>query len=84
MHTLGTHARLDVIRGGEPTCVLDIPRWDFNWQLFYRFEQPIAFEDGDVLRVSCSYNTETQDAPVTWGIETTDEMCIGYLFETAR
>jgi len=38
--TLGTHARLEIQRGsGDKECLLDIPRWDFDWQDSYVFTQ---------------------------------------------
>lgn len=83
MHQLGTRARLELVRGDQTTCLLAIPRWDFGWQLFYMFDAPIAVEPGDQLRLSCTYDTRSRDTPVTWGLGTDDEMCIGYTYITA-
>jgi len=82
MHALGTRGRIELVHDGQARCLLDIPRWDFDWQLFYRFVEPIAFVNGDLIRVSCSYDTTSIDEPVTWGIGTEDEMCLGYTFLT--
>lgn len=82
MHGLGTSARMELIRGGGTACVLDIPRWNVGWQLFYRFAEPIAVEAGDLLRIRCTYDTQAQSAPVSWGSGTDDEMCIAYTLLT--
>jgi hypothetical protein len=82
MHTLGTHGRIELVRDGQASCVLDIPRWDFGWQLFYRFAEPIPFTANDNIRISCSYDTRSRSDTVTWGIRTEDEMCLGYTFLT--
>lgn len=82
MHALGTRGRLELVRGEQSTCLLSIPRWDFNWQLFYMFESPIALLPGDQLRLTCSYDTTSRSEPVTWGVSTDDEMCIGYTYLT--
>jgi len=82
MHKLGTRGRMELIRGDQTFCLLDIPRWDFGWQLFYTFDQAVAIEPGDQIRVTCSYNTQTQIDPVVWGLSTDDEMCLGYSYVT--
>jgi hypothetical protein len=82
MHELGTRARLELLRGDETRCLLDIPRWDVGWQLFYSFAEPIALEAGDRVRLTCVYDTRSQSQPVRWGLGTNDEMCIGYTFVT--
>lgn len=77
MHELGKRAvaRIDRADGSE-TCLLDVPRWDFNWQRGYRFVEPILLEAGDALSVDCTWNNTT-DHDVTWGDGTGDEMCLG-------
>jgi len=80
MHALGTSARMELVRGEQTSCVLEIPTWDVGWQLFYRFAQPIAVQPGDQIRIRCSYDTQAQVDVVEWGNGTEDEMCIAYTF----
>ncbi|MGE0547351.1 MAG: hypothetical protein AB7O24_34130 [Kofleriaceae bacterium] len=82
MHNLGVEGRLELVRDGNATCLLSIPRWDFNWQLFYLFERPIEVVPGDQIRLTCAYDTRSTTEPVTWGLSTDDEMCIGYTYVT--
>lgn len=84
MHKLGTYARLELVRPDESVCLLSIPRWDFGWQLFYNFDQPVALDPGDRVRITCAYDTRTRTEAVPWGHATADEMCIGYTYLTDR
>ena len=55
MHLLGTRIVTSV---GDKT-LLDIPRWDFHWQLFYFYEQPYDFDRR--LRLLCSRGNGAAD-----------------------
>jgi mono/diheme cytochrome c family protein len=88
MHLLGVSIRIE-LNPGTPRrrALLDIPRWDFNWQNAYQLVQPISAGPGDVLRVTCRHDVMKRvrgedgipKTPryVTWGEGTTDEMCLG-------
>jgi hypothetical protein len=84
MHQLGVSARLSVERaGGGEACLLDIPRWDFHWQGSYGLVEPVVFNPGDQLRLSCTWDNATM-SDVTWGEGTTDEMCLGSFYYTVN
>jgi hypothetical protein len=84
MHRLGRTARLDVIRAsGARVPLLSIPRWDFNWQRDYRFAQPTVVQPGDRIAIRCTHGNPTRRS-VTWGEDTTDEMCIGFVYVSER
>ena len=90
MHLLGASIRVE-LNPGTPRArvLLDIPRWDFHWQAMYVLRSPIAAKAGDVLRVTCRYDTakrltartatERKPRYILWGEGTTDEMCLGVL-----
>jgi len=84
MHALGARASVGVaaVTGGQ-SCLLEIPRWQPEWQLMYFYEQPAALTVGDTLRVDCHYDTRGQQASVRYGIGTADEMCFGFFYVTA-
>jgi hypothetical protein len=82
MHTLGVDVRVQALRGSESVCLVDIPRWDFDWQRFYFYDQPVALEPGDVFHIECGYSTLGQTQTVTWGEGTLDEMCIAFAYAT--
>jgi hypothetical protein len=82
MHLHGTEIKVTIDRpGGAETCAIDIPRWDFHWQQFYYYQQPIAVLPGDVGHLACTFDNSTGTQPLGWGEKTTDEMCLvfGYL-----
>jgi hypothetical protein len=66
MHYVGTDMRIAVKRaaasGDEPAeeCLLDTPKWDFNWQRGYAFDTPIdqapSVRGGDIIDLRCSYD----------------------------
>ena len=76
MHYVGTDMRIGVKRpvpGGEPAeeCLLDTPKWDFNWQRGYRYDVPIdqapTLKAGDVLNLRCTYDNSMQNGFVSPG-----------------
>jgi Copper type II ascorbate-dependent monooxygenase, C-terminal domain len=83
VHLLGTSARQDILRAdGSSKCLVDIPRWDFGWQSAYRFADPVRFEPGDTLRLSCHWNNANGTHDVNWGEGTGDEMCLAIYYVT--
>ncbi|GAB4213471.1 MAG: hypothetical protein OHK0013_37350 [Sandaracinaceae bacterium] len=80
MHTLGTSLRVDRISGGVTECLLDVPRWDFNWQLAYWYETPIRVTRSDAVRITCEWNSMTRDTATRWGEGTEDEMCLNFFY----
>jgi thiol-disulfide isomerase/thioredoxin len=88
MHVRGKAYRYEMKRpgDGEPTVVLDIPRYDFNWQLRYTLREPIDAPAGTMLIGTAWYdNSEGNPAnpdptkTVRWGPQTHDEMMLGYI-----
>ena len=77
MHTLGRSGRMYLDRADDSEeCMLDIPRWDFNWQRGYKFVEPKEVQAGDAIVVECTWDNPT-DQDVYWGEGTSDEMCLG-------
>jgi hypothetical protein len=72
---------------GEPTCLIRIDDWDFNWQGAYRYVAPVDVPAGSLLSLSAYYDNSSanprnpNDPPkaVSWGEATTDEMCLAFL-----
>ncbi|MCY1060764.1 hypothetical protein [Nannocystis sp. SCPEA4] len=82
MHTLGTKLRVTAERPGSETCLAQVNHYQFHWQRFAFYEEPIHVRDGDTLRITCTYDTTSTDATTHWGTGTADEMCIGFLYIT--
>lgn len=81
MHTLGRTLRVDLTHAdGSTECVVDVPRWDFHWQMLYFHESPMRVVPGDTVTMSCTYDTRTRTTDTLWGEGTEDEMCVAGLF----
>ncbi|MCI0433129.1 MAG: hypothetical protein L0271_05690 [Gemmatimonadetes bacterium] len=86
MHVRGKAFRYELIRrDGSTEIVLDVPRYDFNWQLQYEFAKPLRIEAGDVLRGRAWYDNSAGNPAnpdptrtVTYGRQTFDEMMFGF------
>jgi hypothetical protein len=91
MHYVGTDMRIGITRatpGDEPAdeCLLETPRWDFNWQRGYLYDTPIdqapTLKTGDVLNLRCSYdntmnNPFVQRALVQQGLTAPRDVVLG-------
>ena len=82
LHELGTTFRLERIRGAEQTCLIDVPRWDFNWQFGYFLETPIELQPDDIIRLTCQFDSRSRTETTYFGEGTQDEMCLAPLFVT--
>jgi peroxiredoxin len=86
MHVRGKSFRYESVeRDGNRVVLLDVPKFDFNWQTSYRLEEPIKLAAG--TRIYCTahfdnskFNLNNPDPTkmVRWGDQTWEEMMIGY------
>ena len=93
---LGTRSDLRVLRsGGAQDCVLDVPRWDSDWEGSYELLAPVAVAPGDRVRLECHWDNSAGNQPIVqgapqaprdvlWGEDSRDEMCLGVLYITAE
>ncbi len=84
MHKLGRTLRVDLTEGAADTCIVNVPNYDFSWQQFYFYDQPIIVPPSatDNLTISCDYDTRGVTTPTTFGEGTANEMCIAGLYVT--
>jgi hypothetical protein len=82
MHYRGKAARYDVLHAdGRRETVLNVPRYDFNWQQSYRFKEPVLVEKGSQLIITFHYDNSTANRAnpdpkrlIRWGDRSEDEM----------
>lgn len=86
MHTRGRSFRAYAESLGTRTALLDIPRYDFNWQLSYDYAVPVELRRGTTLGIEAVFDNSAANPAnpdpakrVRWGQQTTDEMLIGYV-----
>ena len=61
MHRLGQAGSLTLVKAdGTEQPLLDIPRWDFDWQFSYELSEPVDFQDGDKLRLECIFDNSIE------------------------
>jgi hypothetical protein len=94
MHVHGVKINVNVQHAdASKSCAIDIPGWNFHWQQFYYYNQPMKVRNGDTIHLECTYdnspanqpiinNVQQPPAPLRWGEKTTDEMCLNYLYFT--
>jgi hypothetical protein len=66
MHRLGSRGTLAILRkDGTQECMLDVPRWDYNWGGELWFQEPKRLFPGDRLYVECHFdNTKAHNQAV--------------------
>jgi len=87
MHLRGKDMRYVIVYpDGREQPVLSVPRYDFNWQLFYDLEQPIAIPAGSKIVATGHYDNSLRNkynpAPekeVFWSEQSWDEMYEPYI-----
>jgi thiol-disulfide isomerase/thioredoxin len=87
MHVRGAAFRYEaILPDGTVRTLLDVPRYDFNWQLSYRYAEPPTLPRGSKVRATGwfdnSANNPANPDPnktVKWGPQTFDEMMLGYV-----
>lgn len=87
MHLRGKSFRFDLIDpDGNSDTILDIPAYDFNWQLEYRLQTPLTVKPGSQIKVTGWFDNSdgnpanpAPDEWVYWGEQTFNEMLIGYV-----
>jgi hypothetical protein len=77
MHQLGVHAKLELKQGGVSTILHD-DDFSFDNQVSYAMNPRIVVKTGDQFTVTCSYQNNT-DKNVTFGQNTSDEMCFNFV-----
>ena len=89
MHLRGKSFRLVSRAAGNETVLLDVPRYDFNWQHVYAFAEPLPLESIGRLEFTTTFdNSEANPVNpdpaehVTWGDQTWEEMAVAF-FEIA-
>jgi hypothetical protein len=71
---------------GRVEILLDVPRYDFNWQLTYHLRTPKRLPAGSVLECVAHYDNSPNNPfnpdsskEVLWGNQTWEEMLIGFV-----
>ncbi|MEM9586285.1 MAG: redoxin domain-containing protein [Planctomycetota bacterium] len=87
MHLRGSAFRYEArYPDGDTEILLDVPQYDFNWQLKYVLETPKLLPKGTVVTCTATYDNSPENLTnpdptrtVSWGDQSWDEMMIGFM-----
>ena len=87
MHVRGSAFRYEVVLpDGAIRTLLEVPHYDFNWQVSCRYAEPPTIPRGSLLRATGWYDNSANNPAnpdptklVHWGLQTSEEMMIGYV-----
>jgi peroxiredoxin/mono/diheme cytochrome c family protein len=92
MHMLGKQIQVTLTPPeGQPTTLVAIRDWDYNWQETYFLQKPIAIKAGTRMQVEAVYDNTDKNPNnpfnpprlVTFGEQTDNEMCFVFLGATS-
>lgn len=86
MHVRGKSFRYEVVYpDGRKELLLDVPRYDFNWQLWYNLKEPKLLPKGTEMICTAHFDNSEENLSnpdpsqtVRWGEQTWDEMMFGF------
>lgn len=87
MHVRGKACRyVAVLPDKTEKVLLEVPHYDFNWQLGYYLAEPVNLPKGTKLTYTAWYDNSDKNPAnpdpkklVKWGPQTFDEMLLGYI-----
>lgn len=88
-HMLATEMTAAATAGGQQHCLINIPKWDYHWQLDYMFQEPLT--GPAQVSTTCRWNNTAENQPVVNGMQlqprsvafgegSFDEMCLHYIW----
>ena len=86
MHVRGKSFEYEVVLpNGERQKLLNVPRYDFNWQFSYRLDKPLLLPAGSRVEGTAVFDNSPNNAAnpdpkavVKWGEQTSEEMMVGF------
>ncbi|QNJ99207.1 redoxin domain-containing protein [Constantimarinum furrinae] len=86
MHYRGKDIRVSIVEpDGKNKVLVSVPDYNFNWQWLYKLKVPTFVPKGSIILVEGIYDNTYQNPlnpdptqEVNWGLQSTDEMLIGF------
>ncbi len=86
MHYRGRSMSLAALfPGGREQPLVNVPRYDFNWQLVYEFTDRMTLPKGTLLKADATFDNSSSNrlnpdprAAVRWGDQSWEEMMVGF------
>ncbi len=91
MHFRGSSFKYELATpDGATRTLLDVPKYDFNWQLRYDLAEPLRVTKGSTITCTATFDNSAGNpanpdptATVRWGDQSWEEMMIGFLLIAA-
>ena len=91
MHLRGKYAKyVATYPDGKTETLLEVPEYDFNWQITYTYAEPKMVPKGTVIQFDAGWDNSANNPAnpdptrdVGWGRPTTDEMMFGWMRYTS-
>ena len=87
MHSYGASAVGYMMKDGARDVLLEIPRWDLNWQTNFEFKVPLVFTREEAKEIKVGVECEfynPQDYAIRGGFGSDDEMCFNFMYMVFR
>jgi peroxiredoxin/mono/diheme cytochrome c family protein len=93
MHLLGKEVRMTMTPpNGQPRTLVEVKDWDFDWQELYFPREPIPVKADTRFDIEGIYDNSARNPRnpfkpprmIFGGLETTNEMCVGFLSVTSN
>jgi peroxiredoxin len=93
MHMLGKEMHVTAtLPDGTEKSLIWIKNWEFNWQMGYRYKEPLTLPAGTQVNLVATYDNTASNPnqpshppkKVTFGEQTTDEMCFAFIGYTRK
>ncbi len=90
MHLRGKAFKYDLVYAdGRTQTLLEVPRYDFNWQITYQLAEPLLVPAGTKMHCVAHFDNSEENLAnpdpsktVRWGDQTWEEMMIGWFTAT--
>lgn len=73
MHYVGRKSRIWIEHAGQEQCLIETPKWDFNWQMGYAYDADFSkypvIGPGDSLHIECEYDNSMDNPFVQEALE---------------
>lgn len=87
MHLRGKAMRMELkLPDGKVQTILDVPEYNFNWQITYRAADPIFVPNGSRIIITAHFDNSKNNplnpdptTPVRWGSASENEMMDGWI-----
>lgn len=92
MHVRGKAFKMELVtKDGSRETLLNVPKYDFNWQANYELAKPRDIPAGSKIECTAWYDNSKKNptnpdpsATVRWGNQTWQEMMIGFVVYTEK